>query len=90
MLAVEENFAGLARINRELIGKADALDAVQRVVLAMDSTEVPVYSNAERFTNPAYRWVALTCKHRILLSTGMFGNLTRRSSALDPDRRRTA
>jgi hypothetical protein len=26
MLAEEENFAGLARINRELIGKAEALD----------------------------------------------------------------
>ena len=33
MLAEEENFAGLVRINRDLIGKADALDAGQRVVL---------------------------------------------------------
>src|ERR1035438_2114490 len=32
MLAEEENFASLARINRELIGKAEALDSPQRVV----------------------------------------------------------
>jgi len=43
MLAEEENFAGLARINRELISKAEALDSPQRVVLDMDSTEIPVY-----------------------------------------------
>jgi len=30
MLAEEENFAGLVRINRELIGKAQALDPAQR------------------------------------------------------------
>ena len=33
MLAEEENFGSLARINRELIGKAEALDSPQRVVL---------------------------------------------------------
>jgi hypothetical protein len=33
MLAQEENFGSLARINRELIGKAEALDSPQRVVL---------------------------------------------------------
>src|SRR5438105_2361426 len=38
MLAEEENFAGLARINRELIGKVEALGSAQRVVLDMDST----------------------------------------------------
>ena len=43
MLAEEENFGSLARINRELIGKAEALDSPQRVVLDMDSTEIPVY-----------------------------------------------
>jgi len=40
MLAEEENFGSLARINRELIGKAEALDSPQRVVLDMDSTEI--------------------------------------------------
>ena len=43
MLAEEENFGSLARINRELIGKAEAVDSPQRVVLDMDSTEIPVY-----------------------------------------------
>jgi len=42
MLAGEENFAGRARINRELIGKVEALDSAQRVVLDMDSTETKV------------------------------------------------
>jgi hypothetical protein len=35
MLAEEENSAGFARINRELIGKAEALDSPRRVVLDM-------------------------------------------------------
>ena len=43
MLAEEENFASLARINRELIGEVEAIDAQQRIVLDMDSTEIPVY-----------------------------------------------
>jgi hypothetical protein len=51
MLAEEENFAGLARLNRELIGKAEALDSPYRTVLDMDSTEIPVYGEQE---NSAY------------------------------------
>jgi hypothetical protein len=35
--------AGLARLNRELIGKAEALGSPYRAVLDMDSTEIPVY-----------------------------------------------
>ena len=42
MLAEEENFAGLARINRELIGKMEALDSLQRVVIDIHSTGIPV------------------------------------------------
>ena len=42
MLAKEENFAGLARINRELIGKVEASDWHNRAVLDLDSTEIPV------------------------------------------------
>src|SRR5512143_2071297 len=45
--ADEENVAGLAAINRELIGKAEAIDSPQRVVLDMDSTEIPVYGQQE-------------------------------------------
>jgi len=43
MLAEEQNFAGLARINRELIAKVEPIHSPQRVVLDMDSTEIPVY-----------------------------------------------
>ena len=48
MLAEEENFAGLARINREVIGKAEAFDSPQRVVLDMGSTEIPAYGQQEQ------------------------------------------
>jgi hypothetical protein len=48
MLAEEENFAGLACINRELIDKAEALDSPQRAVLDMDSTEIPAYGQQEQ------------------------------------------
>ena len=65
MLAEEENFVGLARINRELIGKVDALDSPQRVVLDMDSTEIPVYGQQE---NSAYNGhFESTCYHPLLL-----------------------
>ncbi len=47
-MAEEENFRSLARINRELISKAESLDSAQRVVLDMDSTEVPVYGQQEQ------------------------------------------
>lgn len=42
LLAQEGNLAGLAAINRELIAKAETIDSPQRVVLDMDSTEIPV------------------------------------------------
>jgi hypothetical protein len=65
MLAEQENFAGLARINRELIGKAEAVDSPQRVVLDMDSTEIPVYGQQE---NSAYNgYLESTCYHPLLL-----------------------
>jgi hypothetical protein len=47
VLAEEENFGSLTHINRGLIGKAEALDSPQRVVLDMDSTEMPVYGQQE-------------------------------------------
>ena len=43
LLAGEKNLAGLTAINRDLIAKAEAFDSAQRVVLDMDSTEIPVY-----------------------------------------------
>src|ERR1700675_472201 len=42
LLAQPENLAGLTRINRELVAKAEAIDSPRRVVLDMDSTEIPV------------------------------------------------
>ena len=48
MLGEEENFAGLGRLNRALIGKAEAMDSACRAVLDMDSTEIPVYGEQEQ------------------------------------------
>lgn len=43
----DENLTGLAQINRELITKAEVIDSPQRVVLDMDSPEIPVYGHQE-------------------------------------------
>ena len=48
LLTKEENLAGLAAISRELIAKAEAIDSPQRVVLDMDSTEIPVTGSRGR------------------------------------------
>src|SRR5215831_6356862 len=48
MLAEEQNFDGLVRLNGELIGKAEAVDSGYRTTLDMDSTEVPVYGEQEQ------------------------------------------
>ena len=48
MLAEEGNFSLLARLNRELVGKAEAIDSHCRTVLDMDSTEIPVYGEQEQ------------------------------------------
>jgi hypothetical protein len=64
MLAEEQNFAGLTRINRELIAKVEAIDSPQRMVLNMDSTEIPVYGQQE---NSAYNGhCESTCYHPLL------------------------
>jgi hypothetical protein len=42
-----EDFAGLAATNRELIARAESLGSPRRVVLDMDSTEIPVYGQQE-------------------------------------------
>jgi hypothetical protein len=47
VLARDENLAGLEAINRGLIAQAEAIDSSQRVVLDMDSTEIPVYGQQE-------------------------------------------
>src|SRR5713101_1532059 len=48
LLTQEQNLAGLAAINRELIAKAETIESPQRVVLDMDSTEIPVYGEQEQ------------------------------------------
>ena len=65
LLAEEENLAGLATINRELIAKAEAIASPQRIVLGMDSTEIPVYGLQE---GSAYNGhFESTCYHPLLL-----------------------
>jgi hypothetical protein len=68
MLGEEENFAGLGRLNRALIGKAEAMDSGCRTALDMDSTEIPVYGEQEQ---SAYnRRFESTCYHPLLLFNG--------------------
>ena len=65
LLTQDENLAGLAAINRDLIARAEAMDSPQRVVLDMDSTEIPVYGEQE---NSAYHGhFESMCYHPLLL-----------------------
>ena len=48
LLTQENNLGGLAAINRELIATAENMDDFERVVLEMDSTEIPVYGQQEQ------------------------------------------
>jgi len=65
LLTQEGNLHGLSLINRELIAKAKAIDSPQRVVLDMDSTEIPVYGQQE---DSAYNGhFESTCYHPLLL-----------------------
>src|SRR5260370_34014532 len=63
-ILADENFAGLARINRELIGKAEAVDSPQRVMLDMASTESPVYGEQEQSAYNGH--FECTCYHPLL------------------------
>ena len=64
MLAEEQNFDGLVRLNRALIGKAEAVDSGWRTILDMDSTEVPVYGEQEQSAYNGY--FESTCFHPLL------------------------
>jgi hypothetical protein len=64
-LTQEENLSGLAAINRELIARAEAIDSPQRVVLDMDSTEIPVYGQQEQSAYNGH--FESTCYHPLLL-----------------------
>ena len=68
VLSQEENLDGLSRINRELLAKAEAMDSLQRVVLDMDSTEIPVYGEQEHSAYNGH--FESTCYHPLLLFNG--------------------
>jgi len=65
MLAEEENFAGLERFNRALIGRAEAMDSGCRTILDLDSTEIPVYGEQEQSAYNGH--FESTCYHPLLL-----------------------
>jgi hypothetical protein len=65
VLSQEENLTGLSRINRELVAKAKDVDSPQRVVLDMDSTEIPVYGEQEPSAYNGH--FESTCYHPLLL-----------------------
>ncbi len=64
VLTQDHNLDGLSRINRELIAKV-AVDSPQRVVLDMDSTEIPVYGQQEQSAYNGH--FESTCYHPLLL-----------------------
>jgi Transposase DDE domain group 1 len=66
VLTEEKNFTGLARLNRALLGRAEAMDSTCRAVLDMDSTEIPVYGEQEQSAYNGY--FESTCYHPLLLS----------------------
>jgi hypothetical protein len=70
LLTQEENLSGLAAINRELIARAEAIDSPQRVVLDMDSTEIPVYGQQEQST---YNKYYESTRYQRLLRAGLGG-----------------
>jgi hypothetical protein len=47
LLTQAENLAGLAALNRELVANGEAINSPRRVVLDMDSTEIPVYGRQD-------------------------------------------
>jgi hypothetical protein len=65
LLTQEENLAGLAALNRELVAKGEAIDSRRRVVLDMDSTEIPVYGHQEQSAYNGH--FESTCYHPLLL-----------------------
>ncbi len=65
VLTQEDNLAGLAALNRDLIAKAEAIYSPRRVVLDMDSTEIPVYGEQEQSSYNGH--FESTCYHPLLL-----------------------
>ena len=65
VLTQEDNLAGLAALNRELVARAEAIDSPRRVVLDMDSTEVRVHGRQEQSAYNGH--FESTCYHPLLL-----------------------
>jgi hypothetical protein len=65
LLTQADNLAGMAALNRELVGRAEAIDSPRRVVLDMDSTEIPVYGEQEQSAYNGH--FESTCYHPLLL-----------------------
>ncbi|MBV8452396.1 MAG: IS1380 family transposase, partial [Deltaproteobacteria bacterium] len=65
LLTEGENLTGLAALNRELIARVEVIDSPRRVVLDMDSTEVPVYGEQEQSAYNGH--FESTCYHLLLL-----------------------
>ncbi len=65
LLTQDENLAGLAAINRELLARVEAMESPQRVVLDIDSTEIPVYGQQEQSAYNGH--FESTCYHPLLL-----------------------
>jgi hypothetical protein len=65
LLTEEANLAGLAVLNRELVARAEAIDSPRRIVLDMDSTEIPVYGQQEQSAYNGH--FECTCYHPLLL-----------------------
>ena len=64
-LTSEDNLLGLMALNRELVGRAEAGDESERVVVDMDSTESPVHGQQE---GSAYNGhFESVCYHPLLL-----------------------
>jgi hypothetical protein len=48
VLTQVDNLAGMAALNRELVARVEAIDSPRRIVLDMDSTEIPAYGEQEQ------------------------------------------
>jgi len=68
VLSRDESLEGLSRINRRLLAKAEVMDSRQRVVLDLDSTEIPVYGEQEHSAYNGH--FESTCYHPLLLFNG--------------------
>ena len=65
LLTQDENLAGLAAINRALLARVEAMESSQRVVLDINSTEIPVYGQQEQSAYNGH--FETTCYHPLLL-----------------------